>query len=268
MFTIGEFSKLCCISARMLRHYDAIGLLSPIMTGSENGYRFYDSSQLYCLNKIEKLKKYGFSLAEIKSLIGLNDYELDARMKQQRKHLLEQLNSLLKTLRQMETDLHLSKEELNMHYQNYHVIIMNNPSQKVFALKRTIAITPNEIYQLINDLKIEMNKRTLTRAGVIQLEYLSQEFSAESMEVEAQIPVLEDYPDVKILPETPCAAVTHKGGPENIHFAYEAICHWLEQHPQYQMGGNSIERFLNDESTVDSAKELETGILFPVKSVS
>ena len=38
MFTIGQFSRLCQVSARMLRHYDRLGLLHPASTGSENGY--------------------------------------------------------------------------------------------------------------------------------------------------------------------------------------------------------------------------------------
>lgn len=35
MYTIGEFSKLSHVSARMLRHYDALGLIHPNLTGSE-----------------------------------------------------------------------------------------------------------------------------------------------------------------------------------------------------------------------------------------
>ena len=45
MLTIGEFSRLGRISARMLRYYDAIGLLRPEYV-AENGYRFYDQRQL------------------------------------------------------------------------------------------------------------------------------------------------------------------------------------------------------------------------------
>ncbi|MDO5292879.1 MAG: MerR family transcriptional regulator [bacterium] len=77
MFTIGEFSRLCCISARMLRHYDAIGLLKPKMSGVDNGYRYYDSSQQAEILKIEKLKSYDFTLEEIKVLITLSDEELE-----------------------------------------------------------------------------------------------------------------------------------------------------------------------------------------------
>ena len=59
MFTIGEFSKFCCISARMLRHYDRIGLLHPAATDEQNGYRYYDSSQIPTFQRIEKRKRAG-----------------------------------------------------------------------------------------------------------------------------------------------------------------------------------------------------------------
>ena len=60
MYTIGEFSKLSHISARMLRYYDAMGLLRPAYTGEENGYRYYDAAQLSVLYQIETLKGFGF----------------------------------------------------------------------------------------------------------------------------------------------------------------------------------------------------------------
>ena len=50
MYTIGAFSKLSHVSARMLRHYDAIGLLRPPMDGHR--YRYYDEDQLSTLIQI------------------------------------------------------------------------------------------------------------------------------------------------------------------------------------------------------------------------
>ena len=38
MLTIGDFSRLSRITPRMLRHYDALGLLRPEEVG-DNGYR-------------------------------------------------------------------------------------------------------------------------------------------------------------------------------------------------------------------------------------
>lgn len=45
MLKIGDFSKLSRVSIRMLRHYDEIGLLSPIKVDPDTGYRYYGESR-------------------------------------------------------------------------------------------------------------------------------------------------------------------------------------------------------------------------------
>ncbi|RBL79553.1 MerR family transcriptional regulator, partial [Streptomyces cavourensis] len=44
MFTIGDFARYGRVSPRMLRHYDAIGLLRPDRTDPATGYRFYGAA--------------------------------------------------------------------------------------------------------------------------------------------------------------------------------------------------------------------------------
>lgn len=39
MFAIGEFARHGRVSVRMLRHYDAIGLLAPVCVDPATGYR-------------------------------------------------------------------------------------------------------------------------------------------------------------------------------------------------------------------------------------
>ena len=68
MFRIGEFAALSRVSQRMLRHYDAIGLLKPEITDARTGYRFYSAAQLPELNRIVALRDMGFSLSEIERL--------------------------------------------------------------------------------------------------------------------------------------------------------------------------------------------------------
>jgi hypothetical protein len=45
MFTIGDFARHGRVSVRMLRHYDAIGLLRPARVDPASGYRFYAAAQ-------------------------------------------------------------------------------------------------------------------------------------------------------------------------------------------------------------------------------
>lgn len=67
-FIIGEFSKLCRVTVKTLRHYEEIGLLIPKEVDEWTRYRFYDLSQLRRMSRIIYLKDLGFSLEEIKNL--------------------------------------------------------------------------------------------------------------------------------------------------------------------------------------------------------
>jgi DNA-binding transcriptional MerR regulator len=46
MFTIGDFARHGQVSVRMLRHYDATGLLRPARVDPASGYRLYEAGQL------------------------------------------------------------------------------------------------------------------------------------------------------------------------------------------------------------------------------
>ena len=46
MFTIGDFARHGQVSVRMLRHYDATGLLRPARVDPASGYRFYEAGRL------------------------------------------------------------------------------------------------------------------------------------------------------------------------------------------------------------------------------
>ena len=69
MYTIGEFAAFGRVSVRMLRHYDAIGLLVPAEVDDRNGYRRYDATQLSVLARIVGLRDLGVGLEEIREVL-------------------------------------------------------------------------------------------------------------------------------------------------------------------------------------------------------
>jgi len=66
-FSISDFAQFSRTTCETLRHYDRIGLLSPMSRG-ENKYRYYSGGQLAVINVINTLQELGMTLGEIKIL--------------------------------------------------------------------------------------------------------------------------------------------------------------------------------------------------------
>lgn len=79
MYTIGEFAAHGRVSVRMLRHYDAIGLLEPAHVDPQSGYRFYEPAQLGALLRIVELRDLGCSLDDAALVAGADDEEAAMR---------------------------------------------------------------------------------------------------------------------------------------------------------------------------------------------
>ncbi len=67
---IGQAAALSGVSAKMLRHYESLGLLGRV-TRTDSGYRQYSESDVHTLRFIKRSRDLGFSMAEIAELVNL-----------------------------------------------------------------------------------------------------------------------------------------------------------------------------------------------------
>jgi Cu(I)-responsive transcriptional regulator len=69
---IGQAAKASGVSQRMIRHYEAIGLV-PQALRRDSGYRDYADADVHRLRFIASARDLGFSIADIGALLGLWD---------------------------------------------------------------------------------------------------------------------------------------------------------------------------------------------------
>jgi Cu(I)-responsive transcriptional regulator len=67
---IGEAAAASGVSAKMIRHYESIGLIrSPLRT--ESNYRVYSKEDVHVLRFIKRARTLGFSIEKTAMLLGL-----------------------------------------------------------------------------------------------------------------------------------------------------------------------------------------------------
>lgn len=67
---IGEASSASGVSAKMIRYYESIGLISP-PNRTEANYRVYGADEVHTLRFVKRARTLGFSVEETATLLGL-----------------------------------------------------------------------------------------------------------------------------------------------------------------------------------------------------
>ena len=72
LMTIGEFARASRLSAKALRRYDELGLLTPARVDAYSGYRYYAVAQVERARLVAWLRRIGMPLAEVRDVCALH----------------------------------------------------------------------------------------------------------------------------------------------------------------------------------------------------
>jgi DNA-binding transcriptional MerR regulator len=70
---IGRFARLSGLTVKALRHYDALGVLSPSRTDPATRHRWYSADQLELARRIRRLRELDLPLPAIRSVLAASD---------------------------------------------------------------------------------------------------------------------------------------------------------------------------------------------------
>ncbi len=138
MFKIGDFSKVCQVSIKSLRHWDEIGLLRPAYIDPFTAYRYYAIDQLEQVNRIVALRGLGLSLKETARLLAedLPVSEIRGMLRLKEAELRQQIEASQAQLALVETRLQQIEQQGRM--PDYEVTLKVAEPQRVVGLRETM----------------------------------------------------------------------------------------------------------------------------------
>lgn len=231
---IGEFSKLCQVTVKTLRHYEKIGLLEPSQTDSWTGYRYYDVGQFQKMNAIRKLKELGFSLEEIRDMYDRDSHFPDIEDIEEKLRLCEEELERLEIRReQLQLMKSFQKEKKKME----NISIQTLPAITVASYQTVI---PN--YEALGEVCCNIIGPEMMRIGCTCPEpgycftvELAGEYRPTDIEIEYCEQVekkLEDSELIKFkdLPEVPTAVCMKCYGPySELYRRYQEVFLYISQ---------------------------------------
>ncbi|UQW99772.1 MerR family transcriptional regulator [Streptomyces sp. RerS4] len=255
MFTIGDFAKHGRVSVRMLRHYDAIGLLRPARVDPVSGYRSYEAGQLARLNRVIALKDLGFTLEQVGAILDerVGAEELRGMLRLRRAELESAVAEATARLAGVETRLRTIESEGTMPTDE--IVVKSLPPVRLAELRGIAdSYAPQDIGPVIGPLYDDLCGR-VEAAGVVPtgpgLAYYEDapDGPPGSVLVHAGIPVASavragDLGGGVRIVELPgverAATVVHRGAMDSVLPTAQALARWIDAHG-HRSGGYARE---------------------------
>jgi len=247
MFGIGDFARSGRVSVRMLRHYDAIGLLRPASVDPITGYRSYEAEQLTRLNRVVALKDLGFTLEQVATIVEdhIDVAGLRAMLRLRHAELHEQIAADTARLARVEARLRVIEMEDAM--SSDEVQVKTVPAVRVAELSAPVGgFEPQFITPVLGPLFDRLMGR-LAEADVecvaAPIAYYEESADGDGLVAHAAAPIGDDVEPVDgltvtVLPEISAATITHRGRMDGVMPTIQTLGRWISAHGYRSVGYN------------------------------
>ena len=271
MLSIGEFSKICSVSAKTLRYYAETGLLEPEKIDPENGYRYYSVDQLETMLFINRLKSYSFSLDEIKNIIRseeMNGDELYQAFARKKNEIEEQINDRNRILAQLENDISMIREGRSVmsYLDDIDIQLADVPKMYLMSVRKMVGPDdyPLEYSRCYEHIFKRIATDKLTMSGPPMVLFHNSEYTPEGLDTEFAVPVKEYATGTRDFCPGLCLKTVLHGPYSGLPSVYAKQTEWAEKNG-YSCTGALFEVYVTDPSQVTDESEYITEVYYPVK---
>ena len=265
MLQIGEFSRVCQVSVKTLRHYDKIGLLVPAEVDRFTGYRYYRPEQIDRMNYIQRLKRYGFSLEEIQRLIALSDNAaLAHELRRQKEKLKRAQQEMAIVLSELQTHISVFERtgDIMIYQKGYTIETRQSPAMNLLTRRAMMGV--DEFGRHFSALFERAVREHATPTGLTGARYYDDEFNHESSDIEVFMEIRETGKADVVSAPVECAMTVHRGGYSTLSEAYGAIVSWIIENG-YEIAGAPFDLYVRTQFDTPSPEAWMTEVYFPIR---
>ena len=263
LYKIGLFAAMTQVSVKTLRFYEEENLVVPAHINYENGYRYYELSQISLIHQITALKKAGFTLEEIARInSGADKRSVLLRKKHE---LLDKIASLTKKLTIIES--YIDDEENALCAP---VLVKTVPEVNVAYMSVTLD-DYDSLFYLMPKMGALMEKCGCKCAlpEYNFTNYLDDAGKDENIKVEICEAVTECRTETeglcfKKMPAVQAACIFHKGSYSSLPKSYKTVLKYIEEN-RYKIAGEIRESYIDGVWNKDDESEWLTEIQIPIE---
>ena len=273
-YSIGRASKICDVSARMLRYYEQLGLITPDRISEETRYRYYTISTMRDVQAIRYLVEQGFSLEEIRQ--ALLDDDIDVLQ-----------NAFLQKIRETKKEIEYQHQRLDSLKGWCSLIIEGREVLKHRAFAPGIKYLPEKLYffyererdadEADSDVYIETEYFTKSKndghsmidvGGAFNLYYPSWQQRLEGTYTKHRLLQIM-YENSSSFENTTrfggfnAVCAYHIGDRQRVGETYEKMVCWAQQH-NFRLRGDCLERHVLDIYSTRDKNMFVTELLLPL----
>ena len=269
LFQIGDMARLFDLSVSSIRHYEALGLLTPEYIDPATGYRYYGPRQFEVFNTIRYLRALDMPLQEIADFLQNRDVDrIEEKLRQQKAAVSRKQRELQRVERKIDNRLRALREARTAMLDVIELI--DAPPCRIFWMNESLRVSSYQDLELPVIRLAQAQPEALIFLGKVGVGISQSHLLTGSFEqYDGMFLVLDDEDrfsgDILQLPQTRCARVRFRGSHTEAPAQYRQLMAYIRAQ-KLEPAGFSREITMIDYGITNDTGKFLTEISIPVQN--